>query len=159
MRTTQQVVGHHLSELENADFVHAVGLIRKTKAAKSLRKFIMDLFELANDPDLLIESANSARHSVLSTCNVGDIVLLRNEGGLSAGHVWKFVSLLDEHLVLVEELTLVSRNRRCRSANFCFTGEHMVYYLKDVIDPVVYSHLGNDTVRAILPADLADRLH
>ena len=81
------------------------------------------------------------------------------EGGLTAaGLVWKFDSLLEEHLVLVEELTLQSRNRRLRSANFIFTGEQLVHYVEDIIDPVVYVGIGNDTLRAILPEDLSARL-
>ena len=124
------VTTHHLHDLQDMDFEHAIGLIKPKQASKKLRAFLVESFCLNDNEHLVVLEALTARHSELSTSAVADVVLLGTSmADLSAGQVWAFADIMGEHVVLVHTLELVSRNRRHHSATYRFTNEHKLFPL------------------------------
>ena len=129
-----------------------IGLIKPKNASRTLASFVGKVLEILEDT--MVRSSSECRHSDISTCKVNDVVLVEEEGRLSAGQVWAFVETMDEQLAILQRFTLLSRDRSNSIATFRVHDDYDFCPISDILDPACWNQFNANSIRVLLPIDI-----
>ena len=151
-----EVACHHLALMKDKIFDDRLGLIQPYKASKELAAFVLSLYpHLSATTE--VWTAQSSKHSVISTSAVGDVVLYRKDGGFLAGRVWAHVAVEGQACVILERFESLGPDLSNTSL-WAVTDDAMHLPVQDIIDPVCFSTYAGGQVKVVHPFDLAFRL-
>ena len=152
-----EIVCHHLTQLMAHDFTTDIALINGRPAPKKSRRHILNELKLIDDGMLEVLTAKVARFNPLATCHQHDVVLLNDEGGLSAGRIKLHCSVGGVCMCFVERFSAIRRTPGTASVVWKVAhGECEVWETEAILAAVEFCVYPDGTIGTLLPMEYAN---